>query len=255
MAGPEQIFYKGTPPQMVRAKYNGTEQLEAGYAMCYDTDRGVAADSDPERVYVVEKPSVTNIARFAGIVRQKPVVSGETLVDLIIPGSVAQAHIFVSATVDVTRMTVMAGQWYLKQAGFPGAGSALALQTVNRSGTAGLCQVLLDDGPQSGGVEEIQPPTTGATGTTMDTGITYLVGTVTIASQDHVLTQADGLYIGQLKSIFCQGTFSTSDVIVSFTSHITSDPEERFFEAANEQTVVMWNGFQWEPLSDTADDS
>ena len=235
-----------------RAYYTGSDQLDEGYCLCYDADKGVAASIDPRRIFNVEKPAVGNCAFFAGVVLKKP-GPGPCYVDMAPPGSMVNVYAKISSTVGVTRMTVMAGQYYMKQEGFAGAGSAMCLQTLDRATTAGIIQALLEEGPQSGGVEEITPPTTGATGIVMPTGVTYLLGTVTIATGDHVLTCADPTRIGAMKSVICQGTYTTKDITVSFAHHATSDPEVMFYEAPGELDLLMWNGYEYVVISSTSD--
>lgn len=250
--GSENIQYGQAKVNLITVYYTGTDQLDEGYALCYDADRGTAASIDDLRTFNVEKPSVTNVRWFAGVVARKPATVGPCYVTVIPPGNAANVYAYVSATVDSTRMTVMAGQYYLKRSGFAGRGSAIALQTLDRSVTAGLVQAYLEDGEESGGVEEIQPPTTGATGTVMNTGVSYFIGTVTIGGGDHVLTLADGTKFGQRKGLICLGTFTTNDIEVSVTHHQTSDPETFEYDEVTDQTILTWLADAWYTTDNSA---
>jgi len=235
-----------------RAYYTGTEVLAEGYCLCYDADKGTATDEDVKRAYNVEKPTIANCKNFAGWVHPSSVtgLAGPCHIDIIKPGSeMFRAFVGLNSVVNETRLTVQADQWYMGRAGFPGAGSATAMETdATLTATPAVVMVQADDGPQSGGVQSIEPPTTGATFTVMVGGVTYLTGTVNIGTGDHVGTLADGLYPQQDKAILCLGTFTAgNEVDVNITHHETSDPEHRFYDAAGDQDILVWNGFEWAP--------
>lgn len=238
-----------------RAYYTGSDTLGEGYALCFDSNRGTAASEDFTRTVYVEKPNDTNVNAFAGVVADTDAKPGPCWVDLYEPGSPCRVYTNLSTTVNSTRMTVLSGQYYMSNAGFAGAGSALALQTLNRSGTEGTVLALLDAGQQSGGTEEITPPTTGATDTFIPEGVSFLLGSITIGTGDHIITLADGTYPGQRKLIICKGTYTTQDVVARITKHTASDPENRFLEAAGELDDLIWNGYEWSDVSVSTSDA
>ena len=226
-----------------RAWYTGTDQLDEGYCLCYDQDSGVAASVDHARLFNVEKPSTTNCHGFAGVVTKKPATVGPCYVDMAPPGSEVNVYALVNATVDVTRMTVMAGQYYMYTEGFEGAGSARCLQTVNNSAAAGLIQALLDVGPQSGGVELIVP--TNVLMTPMVTGVTFF-DACDIAVGNATATLADGTHIGQRKAFFCEGAMTTSDIVVTVTTNFAGAGSDVYtMDAAAEYLYARWNGKAW----------
>ena len=225
------------------AQYTGADQLDEGYCLCFDQDRGVAASVDHKRVFNVEKPSTTNCNAFAGVVLKKPSTVGPCKVTLAPPGSECNVYAKVDGTVDVTRMTVMAGQYYMYTEGFPGAGSALCLQTMARAATAGLIQALLDVGPQSGGVELIVP--TNVLMTPMVTGVTFF-DACDIAAGNATATLADGTHLEQLKAFYCEGAMTTSDIVITVTTNYAGAGSDVYtMDAAAEYLRARWNGKAW----------
>jgi len=201
---------------MKRVYYEGTDTLKEGYALCYNHDYGTAASEDEGRFFRVEKPSVSNALYFAGVVAP----SGESkvgpcYVDIILPGSYCNIWSYRSNTINAGRTTFCAAQYYFYAAGFPGQGTAVAKQTIDRSSTAGLCYAYLEEGPQSGGVEKVTP-SNGAM-TIMGSGVTYFPVT-TIATGNATYTLADGTYFKQRKAFFCEGTMTTNDIVVTVTT-------------------------------------
>lgn len=120
-----------------RVFFTGTGALTKGQGLCYDADRGTAADAEAEREKYVELPTTSNSLHFAGVcVEGYSAKSNGQWIVIFEPGSTCQVAIGVDSVVDSTMMTcsvngVDAGK-FTKQ-GFPGRGTALALQT-NASG-------------------------------------------------------------------------------------------------------------------------
>lgn len=120
-----------------RVFFTGTGALVKGQGLCYDADRGTAADAEAERDKYVELPTTSNNLHFAGVsVEGYSARSSGQWITIFEPGSVCQVAIGVDSVVDSTLMTcsvntVDAGR-FTKQ-GFPGRGTAMALQT-NASG-------------------------------------------------------------------------------------------------------------------------
>ena len=123
--------------------YSGTDILKTGYALCYDRDYGTAADSDVQRALRVEKPATANLDYFAGVVGEwDNGKTGPCQITIIQaegpPGVVVPLWTDQSCTILETKLAV-ADDSYAFTASAGGAKyCARALQTVNRSGTAGL---------------------------------------------------------------------------------------------------------------------
>lgn len=123
--------------------------LNAGYVVCYNRDSTTgdsAAAADISRAWEVEKPTSANLKNVAGVIaRGLAAVSGGQMVDIFEPrgvGSVVTAWSGTSTTINSTRLGPVAGQWYMSDAApFK---IATAGQTIDRSNTAGVCQVTLD---------------------------------------------------------------------------------------------------------------
>lgn len=243
--------------------YEGTDTLYEGYCLCKNADTTdtragttVAATAiNGERTYRVEKPTILNIRNFAGWVH--PDSNGKTgpcLVRIFKPGSDCNVYAKVNATINVTRLTVCAAQYYMYKAGFEGEGSALALQTVDRNTTAGLIQVRTDGrGVSSGGVELVDPAAGGAV-TCMVGGVTYFVDGA-IATANATFTLANGTWAGQKKAFFCNGTNTGNSIVITVTTPLpvgatgSTAPSGAFgtytMDAAAEYLSAAWNGKAW----------
>ena len=134
-------------------QFTGDDALKEGYAVCYDRDailnyRGnvaeVATVFGTGRYMRVEKPTALNLQDFAGLVtRSYAAKTGGQRIEIAVPreGAVVNAYVYASCTVNATVLGPVPGQYYLSGTGtlFPWA--VKALQTVDRSSTAGLCEV------------------------------------------------------------------------------------------------------------------
>jgi hypothetical protein len=207
---------------------------------------------DPDRNLVVEKPSTTNNLHFAGVAAQGYVANASgQWIDIIEPGCVAEVYAYKSCTIGVTQITAAAGQYYFYTQGFLGRGSALALQTIDRSSTKGLVQAYLQDGQESGLVEIVTPAAGAMTGI-MVAGVTYFPATSSGLGTDATFTLADGTFIGERKMFVCEGTMSTADIVVTVTTPqiiaavATSGYDVWTGDAAGEFMQAVWNGFAWE---------
>jgi len=125
-------------------KYTGTDQLDRGYALCFDADAGTASLTDVSRGCEVEKPASGNLHNFAGLVETKPHGVGPCNVKVILPRNGVQcaAHHEVNATLGTGILCVQAGSYKLGALG-TGLPVAIASRTVNRSSVSGLGQVSL----------------------------------------------------------------------------------------------------------------
>lgn len=189
-------FSYRTEPNLAheRVYFTGTDTLYEGYALCKDYDSATAQDPAATteavtawgsgRFQKVEKPATANLPFFAGYVA--PSSAGKTgpcWIDIIPhqPQKFINAHVYVSCVVGTTALALQAGQYYLV-ATFRSdpAAVAVAEQTVDRSGTAGTCQVMM------------QPSTFGSkTGYTAHTGsgnVTVTGANVATGSSAMVLT-------------------------------------------------------------------
>ena len=117
--------------------YTGTDKLFEGEAVCYDTDRGTAADKDGKRNSYVERPSLNSNDAFAGVAaRDYPAKSGGQFIEIYKPGSRGvNVALAVDSVIDTGVLTFVAGasgshrgRFYSGK--YLGAGSAYPRQTV-----------------------------------------------------------------------------------------------------------------------------
>lgn len=224
--------------------YEGTDTLRTGYGLCYNSDYGTAATATPARLYRVEKASVDNYRFFAGVVHPAfDGVTGPARIRILRPGAHAYIWAYASGTVGATRHTLVVGQYYFKDAGLSGAGTATCLQTVDRSSTAGTMYAVLDAGPQSGLVQYVSTATACTVG-----GVTVLRKG---SGADIAPTLADGAAFGDLKLLTCQlCTENAANVTVAH--HALGDDTVFIHDAVGEYTLLMWNGIQWETIAKTS---
>lgn len=233
--------------------FTGATALLEGQGLCYDANRGTATAVDGKRYNMVELPSITNNRHFSGVAARAYAAStGGQLIEVYAPGSVCTILSKVSNTIDTGRTTCIAGgtyAGYFERAGFGGKGSAVPLQTVDRSSTVGKCQALLEDGEQSGLIEVVQLEAA-------DTAMTFMVGGVTILigvglTADATFTLADGTLPGEKKGFVVLDTaITTSDAVVTVTSGIMGNGHATgtgtlatiTLNAANEYAYLTWSG-------------
>ena len=121
--------------------YEGTDQLKAGYLLCYDRDQGTAADSDLARAWRVEKPAAGNLHWFAGVVAAE--FSGFTGPGKIKIYQPTHAPYLVNlwsednCSLETTDLSVQVGSYIAGGAG-DGPIIARAMQTLDRSDTNGM---------------------------------------------------------------------------------------------------------------------
>ena len=148
--------------------YSSNAALSQGEAVCYNWDYGTATDKEPSRYNRVETPTTLNAQHFAGVAaRAYSAKSGGQFIEIFKPGSVCNVLCGKDTdtgvgvgllTFDVT--ATFKGEF--RYAGLPGAGSAQPLQETTGDGTSpDQCLALLQEGPQSGGVEVVALQTTG----------------------------------------------------------------------------------------------
>ena len=189
--------------------FGGDGALLEGQGVCYNWDYGTPATREASRGNRVELPTILNAPYFAGVAaRPYAANTGGRLIEIFVPGSTCNVLSQVANVIGVGRTCCVAGgtyAGYFDKAGFPGRGNATALQTIDRSSTAGLCLATLERGPQSGLIE-LNPLTAAGTAITcMVGGITYFDTALTLAA-DATFTLADGAVIGQRKAFCCMAT-------------------------------------------------
>lgn len=147
-----------------RVYYEGTSTIYEGMPVCYNQDTTTnilgysksssaigtttAEGSQNEGKFLrVENPATANLAWFAGVVATSEYAgkTGPRWLDIYIPnGAIVPVRSYISSTVATNALAIMNGQQYL---GNPNAGTtngaaryvAVAMETVDRSSTAGLC--------------------------------------------------------------------------------------------------------------------
>lgn len=239
--------------------FGGSTALNEGQGLCWNWDYGTAATKEPSRANRVEVPAILNAPYFAGVADQAySAKSGGQFITINLPGSICNIWSAFSNVrgVGVTTFEVGTGgdaAGSFGRAGFPGRGSATPLQTADGSSSAVVCLAYLHDGEQSGGIEIITPATPGALTPLMVGGVTYLIGTVSIADQAATFTLADGTYPRQRKAFVCEGTYSTNEFTITVTSgELTSGGTNLAtvsFNADLEEMSLTWHAFdtngQW----------
>lgn len=116
--------------------YTGTDKLEEGEAVCYDTNRGTATATDGTRCSYAERPSTSNNTAFAGVVaRDYSAKSGGQFVEINLPGSKGVSIALGADTVIDTGFLTFtvgggSGAGRFVKPGYKGAGSAYIRQTV-----------------------------------------------------------------------------------------------------------------------------
>jgi len=225
--------------------FTGETALLEGQGLCYDWDSGTQTAFDAKRMNRVELPTILNAPYFAGVcARAYSASSGGQFIEMNSPGSTCYILSRVSNTIGVGRTCCIAGgayAGYFDNAGFPGQGNAVPLQTIDRSSAAGKCMALLEDGPQSGLIELVTP-VAGAI-TVMVGGITYFQA-ATIAA-DATFTIADGKVIGQRKGMVCEGEPTTNTLIATVTSGLQMDGTALAtvtFADIQDYSVLEWVG-------------
>ena len=116
--------------------YAGTDALNEGEAVCYNTDYGTAASGDGRRNSFVERPSSSNNLAFAGVVaRNYRASTVGQMVEIYVAGSRGvNIAVGVNTTIDTGFLTFSAGSGteagQFVKAGALGLGSAYIRQTT-----------------------------------------------------------------------------------------------------------------------------
>ncbi len=236
--------------------FAGTTAVKAGQGFCHNWDKAspiAAILGDPSRGRDVEVPTILNAPYFAGVAKcAYPANSSGQYVELWLPGSICEVWSTVSNTIGVGRTTCQVADTEagaFGYGGFPGQGSAVPLQTIDRSSTAGTCLCRLEEGPQSG----LQETLTTATLTTAGGAIVLMVGGVTffeaatLTDADATFVVADGKFLNQKKGFVLVGAMTTNNIVLTYTSaiqHVTGETALATWTAdtADEEQYVVWQG-------------
>ena len=232
--------------------FEGSTALKEGQGVCYNWDYGTATAEDGQRSNRVELPSITNSRFFAGVAaRDYSAKTNGQFIEINVPGSYCNILAMASCTIGVGRLTCEAGgtyAGYFRYAGFEGEGSAIPLQTVDRSTTAGKVFAKLETGAPSGLVEVPVLAAAGGAHTFMVGGVT-IFDTATTLANDVTFTLADGTLPGQKKAFKCAAAMDTKDIIVTVTSGKqgvgNADPTATLatvtMDADNEEVTLVWD--------------
>ena len=243
--------------------FSGTVALKEGQGVCYNWDYGTAGDYDARRTNHVEVPTILNAPYFAGVAaRPYSANSGGQFIEIFLPGSTCNVWTLIDTIVGADRITcqagagvVAAGYWTVP--GFPGKGSATPLQTVTAS-SGSLCMALLEDGEQSGLVENITDYASAEAGAKvfMVGGVSYFGGSTATGAKTFVL--ADGTKVGQKKGFVVRSSFSSEAVTVTPTSaglKLSRDATCANFvmESILDNIILSWGGLStgntWDVVS------
>jgi hypothetical protein len=138
-------------PGIRRVYYSGTSTILEGMPVCYNNDRTtdmdgntVAAGTENNgRFMDVEDPITANLEFFAGVIREGSYGSktGPAWIDILTPGSGQPISILTdtSCTNSTTALAIKTGETVFTAAGTGLVTVALAMDTIDRSGTDGLC--------------------------------------------------------------------------------------------------------------------
>jgi hypothetical protein len=148
-----QVTYQSEKIAAKRVYYTGGDALQEGALLCYNRDStstgGTAAAADLARAYEVEEPAADNLKYFAGVVALEDAgKTGPCWISVIEPqpnpGRLVMLLTNQNCTLGSTRLAVQSGSYAAGAAGPSTVAVATAMQTVNRSGTAGTVLAQLE---------------------------------------------------------------------------------------------------------------
>lgn len=148
-----QVTYQSEKLSTKRVYYTGGDALQEGALLCYNRDStstgGTTAAADPARAYEVEKPAADNLKYFAGVVALEDAgKTGPCWISIVEPqpnpGRLVMLLTDRNCTLGSTRLAVQADSYAAGAAGPSTVAVATAMQTVNRSGTAGTVLAQLE---------------------------------------------------------------------------------------------------------------
>lgn len=239
--------------------YETNAALKEGEAVCYNQDYGTATAFDGRRLNRVETPSVTNAQWFAGVAaREYAAVSGGQFIEIFLPGSICNVWSGASTTINVSFLTfdvTSTFEGFFRYEGLPGVGSAVPLQTVDRSSTAGLCMARLMEGPESGGVEVVQLVADTAW-VAMVGGSTMIIGVASSSSSptEEVLDGTIESLLKKVEVITTAATTNEAALDIENNDGITlagGALASIALGAVGDQVVLQWIGGKWRTMGET----
>ena len=234
--------------------FGGSTALVTGQAVCFNWDYGSdAAVRDGSRMNRVEVPTILNAPYFAGVaVCAYPANTGGRMIEIYLPGSLCDIASKASTTIGVGRLTFEVGGTYAgyfrDTEGFPGEGSCVPLQTINRGTDAGTCLAMLETGVQSGGIERVVVVQSSAV-VCMVGGVTMFTGASITGNSTFALVQ--GTYESQLKKFYVRTAITGGNdmVVTPATDGIQMDGSSALdtitFNAADETITLGFFSDRW----------
>jgi len=273
----------------MRVYYNGSDTLGEGYALCFNfdaidvTDENISQTSpdvgqeywNDARRLMVEKPAEGNKLHFAGAVSQRSAnFTGPGWIEIHRPGSICNIYAYASADHGSTGITTNTGQiltfcpgeYFFYDGGFPGTGSAMVLQDVDRSSTKGVVMAELQTGLPSGGFYVLDVLSTATAGILsvsisaplVGAGVYALMGGLDATASIAIGTTKDpGNYLGQRFKVVLlsiQGTNTYSLALSAVKVAMISAGAGGCAVGLNgqgeislvaESVGVVWDGVQW----------
>lgn len=247
---------KASSERRISVFFTGSTALNQGVGLCFDNDRGTAANIDETRALYVEVPSTSNSTAFAGVTCQAyDAVTGGQFIEIFLPGSICQVRGTESHTIG-SFYTCLVGDGAFGTVGFGGRGTFRALQTVDRSTTEGLVFGELLDGEESGLTQVVSAAvmTAGGAVAMTPTGYTEFAGGQTAAS-NITATLADGPYNGAKKAYFLPTAMTANDVVITVTNGIQADEATALatltIDGTGDTSVLEFQGGNWYAILNT----
>ncbi len=240
--------------------FGGSTALVTGQAVCFNWDYGDdAAVRDGSRMNRVEVPTILNAPYFAGVaVCAYAANTGGRMIEIWLPGSLCDIASKASTTIGVGRLTFEVGGTYAgyfrDTEGFPGEGSCVPLQTIDRSGAdgtateTGTCLAMLETGVQSGGIERVVVVASSAV-VCMVGGVTMFTGASIGGDSTFALVQ--GTYEDQRKKFYVRTeiTGGNNMVVTPATDGLSMDGSTALdtitFNAADETITLGFFSDRW----------
>ncbi|NLX97602.1 MAG: hypothetical protein GXY83_15650 [Rhodopirellula sp.] len=203
-----QVTYKTEKLSKKRVYYTGSDTLKTGYALCYDRDTGTASESDINRAINVEKPATANLNYFAGVVDAGSAgKTGPCYIDIVQPtGALVECFTDQNCTILVTKLGPQNASYALGAAGAAVPGCAIAMQTVDRSGTNGT--VLAQLSPVNPNAVDVAAAVTATQDTLTLTSMTGTANTAPAAETN--IDTLTGTLTGELDNALTNVTFNAT---------------------------------------------
>lgn len=164
------VYEKQDKTKTKKAYYTGSDVLREGYALCYNNDSitgGSAGEFDGSRHWEVEKPASGNLKYFAGVVSGSYAnKTGPCVVKLHEPDSACRGVNLwtqLSTTLGTTKLALIGGTYAFGAVGNTRITMGTAMQTEDRSTTAGVVQALYGRAERTAFITSATPTLTGGT--------------------------------------------------------------------------------------------